>query len=83
MLFYYTKKELLTFDLSLEARAEILEKISLFFLSKRWHQRHFEINWPLKIGAAIFCIGHIIHNAVIFAKNIIAAVGVYDEGKKF
>ena len=37
----------------------------------------------LKIGAAIFCIGHIIHNAVIFAKNIIAAVGVYDTGKKF
>ena len=37
----------------------------------------------LKIGAAIFCIGHIIHNAVIFAKNIIAAVGVYDDGKKF
>ena len=37
----------------------------------------------LKIGAAIFCIGHIIHNAVIFAKNIIAAVGVYDAGKKF
>ena len=26
----------------------------------------------LKIGAAIFCIGHIIHNAVIVAKNIIA-----------
>ena len=37
----------------------------------------------LKIGAAIFCIGHIIHNAVIFAKNTIAAVGVYDAGKKF
>ena len=31
MLFYYTKKELLTFDLSLEARAEILEKIPLVF----------------------------------------------------
>ena len=26
----------------------------------------------LKIGAAIFCIGHIIHNAIIFAKNIFA-----------
>ena len=27
------------FDLFLEARAEILEKISLVFLSKRWHQK--------------------------------------------
>ena len=26
----------------------------------------------LKIGAAIFCIGHIIHNVVIFTKNVIA-----------
>ena len=26
----------------------------------------------LKVGAAIFCIGHIIHNMVIFAKHIIA-----------
>ena len=27
------------FDLFLEARAEILEKISLVFWSKRWHQK--------------------------------------------
>ena len=26
----------------------------------------------LKIGAAIFCIGHIIHNVVIFTQNVIA-----------
>ena len=37
------------FDLFLEARAEILEKISLFFL-ENWKppKVYFEINWPLK-----------------------------------
>ena len=33
----------LHFDLFLEARAEILEKISLAF----WSKEHFKINWPL------------------------------------
>ena len=28
------------FDLFLEARAEILEKISVFFWLKRWHQKN-------------------------------------------
>ena len=35
----------------------------------------------LKIGAAIFCIGHIIHNVVIVCKNIIGYTSNYDDGK--
>ena len=38
--FYFESLTLLFwFDLFLEARAEILEKISLLFWSKRWHQK--------------------------------------------
>ena len=36
----------------------------------------------LKIGAAIFCIGHIIHNVVIVCKNIIGYTSDYNDGKK-
>ena len=43
--FYFDSLRLLFwFDLFFEARAKILEKISLVFCTKFWH---FEINWPL------------------------------------
>ena len=36
----------------------------------------------LKIGAAIFCIGHIIHNVVIVCKNVIGYTSDYNDGKR-
>ena len=45
--FYFDSLTLLFwFDLFLEARAEILEKISLVFGRFEDTKGHFEINWP-------------------------------------
>ncbi len=56
--FYFDSLTLLFwFDLFLEARAEILTKISLFFVQFEDNKRtfrnskgHFEINWPLSLA---------------------------------
>ena len=44
------------FDIFLQARAEILEKISLFFGPNDGTKKHFEINWPLSNAKRLLII---------------------------
>ena len=63
------------FDLFLEAKAEILEKISLFFLEDlETTKGHFKINWPLEVvlegaGDGDCCVGDSFASFASFFNN--------------